>query len=80
MLRKMSRNHERERRMNQKEPRDGLGFDIKFKIGKDKYHVSGEGKREFQEVIEEIEVVQHQAREKAEDKKMLKRILRERQE
>jgi len=63
--------------MNQKEPRDGLGFDIKFKIGKDKYHVSGEGKREFQEVIEEIELVQQQSREKAKDKRMLRRVLKE---
>ena len=63
--------------MSEREPKDGLGFDIKFKIGKDKYHVSGEGEREFLEVIEEIELVQQQAREKAEDKRMQRRVLKE---
>jgi len=66
--------------MGEKEPKDGLGFDIKFKIGKDKYHVAGEGKKEFLEVIEEIELVQQQAREKAEEKRMLKRVLIDKQE
>jgi len=63
--------------MSEEEPKDGLGFDIKFKIGNEEYHVTGEGMKNFTETIEEIEVVQEQAHQKAEDKRMLKRVVKE---
>jgi len=63
--------------MSEEEPKDGIGFDIRFKIGKEEYHVTGEGKKRFTETVQEIQLVQEQARQKAEDKKMLKRVVEE---
>jgi hypothetical protein len=63
--------------MSEKEPKDGLGFNIKFKIGKEEYHVTGEGMKKFTDTIDEIELVQQQAHQKAEDKRMLKRVVEE---
>lgn len=63
--------------MSDKEPKDGLGFNIKFKIGKEEYHVTGEGMKKFTDTIEEIELVQEQAHQKAEDKRMLNRVTEE---
>ena len=62
---------------DREEPKDGLGFHFKFKIGKDVYEVNNEGKKEFEETINEIGLIVEQGRQKRLDKEMEKRVLKE---
>ena len=58
-----------------KEPKDGLGFHIKFKIGKDTYDINDEGKEAFTNTVNEIGLLVEQGKQKQADKDMEKRVL-----
>ena len=57
------------------EPKDGLGFHIKFKLGKDTYDINDEGKEAFTNTVNEIGLLVEQGKQKQADKEMEKRVL-----
>ena len=63
--------------MSEDEPKDGLGFHIKFKIGKEEYEINDEGKDVFDNTIEEIGLIITQGKQKKADKDMERRVLNE---
>ena len=62
--------------MSEEEPKDRLGFHIKFKIGKEEYEINDEGKDAFTNTIEEIGILVEQGKQKKADKDMEKRVLK----
>ena len=63
--------------MTKKEPKDGLGFHIKFTIGKKTtYEVQNEGINEFNDTLEEIGLIVEQGKQKSLDRDMEKRVLK----